>query len=74
MYETLSETDFVSPRPESAFLPNSFSDISSFLEKKLEIMRHYKNEMKDHPFPRSEQNIRYRFDYYNKFFLEASKT
>ena len=58
MYETLSETDSVPPLPESAFLPNSFSDISDFLEKKLEIMRHYKNEIKKHPFPRSEQNIR----------------
>ena len=58
MYETLSETDSVPPLPESAFLPNSFSNISDFLEKKLEIMRHYKNEIKKHPFPRSEQNIR----------------
>ena len=58
MYETLSETDSVPPLPESAFLPNSFSDISDFLEKKLEIMGHYKNEIKKHPFPRSEQNIR----------------
>jgi LmbE family N-acetylglucosaminyl deacetylase len=58
MYETLSETDFVPPFPESAFLPNSFSNISSYLEKKVEIMSHYNNEMKDHPFPRSEKNIR----------------
>ena len=58
MYETLSETDSMPPFPEAAFLPNSFSDISDFLEKKLEIMRHYKNEIKKHPFPRSEQNIR----------------
>jgi LmbE family N-acetylglucosaminyl deacetylase len=58
MYETLSETDFAPPLSEAAFLPNYFSDISGFLEKKLEIMRHYKNEMKEHPFPRSEKNIR----------------
>ena len=58
MYETLSETDSVPPLPESAFLPNCFADITDFLEKKLEIMCHYKNEIKKHPFPRSEQNIR----------------
>ena len=58
MYETLSETDSMPPFPESAFLPNSFVNISDFLEKKLEIMRQYKNEIHKHPFPRSEQNIR----------------
>ena len=58
MYETLSETDFVPPFSESAFLPNSFCNISAYLEKKVEIMGHYNNEMKDHPFPRSEKNIR----------------
>ena len=58
MYETLSETDFAPPFSESAFLPNSFYNISGYLEKKVEIMRHYNNEMKDHPFPRSEKNIR----------------
>ena len=58
MYETLSETDYAPPFYETAFLPNSFSDISSFLEIKIEIMRIYKGEMKEHPFPRSEQNIR----------------
>ena len=58
MYETLSETDSMPPFPESAFLPNSFVDISDCLEKKLEIMHHYKNEIQKHPFPRSEQNIR----------------
>jgi LmbE family N-acetylglucosaminyl deacetylase len=58
MYETLSETDFTPPLHGTAFLPNSFSDISLFLERKIEIMRIYKGEMKEHPFPRSEHNIR----------------
>ena len=58
MYEIPSETDFAPPLPETAFLPNIFSDISQYLEKKIEIMQVYKGEMKEHPFPRSEQNIR----------------
>ncbi len=58
MYETLSETDLVSPLAGNAFLPNSFNDISDFLQRKLEIMREYGGEIKDHPFPRSEQNVR----------------
>ncbi|MCK5188181.1 MAG: PIG-L family deacetylase, partial [Deltaproteobacteria bacterium] len=58
MYEIPSETDFAPALPETAFFPNIFSDISQHLEKKIEIMRVYKGEMKKHPFPRSEQNIR----------------
>lgn len=58
MYEIPSETDFAPALPESAFFPNIFSDISQYLEKKIEIMRIYRGEMKEHPFPRSEQNIR----------------
>ena len=58
MYETLSETEYAPPLYEGAFLPNSFSDISPFLERKIEIMRHYNGQLHDHPFPRSERNIR----------------
>jgi LmbE family N-acetylglucosaminyl deacetylase len=58
MCEIPSETDFAPALPETAFFPNIFSDISQYLEKKIEIMRVYKGEMKEHPFPRSEQNIR----------------
>jgi LmbE family N-acetylglucosaminyl deacetylase len=56
-YETLSETEFgldVNVRP---FSPNVFVDISSWLDRKLEIMKIYASEMGDFPFPRSEQAI-----------------
>jgi hypothetical protein len=42
---------------EAAFTPNIFSDITPYLERKIEIMRKYRGEMNDHPFPRSERNI-----------------
>ena len=58
MYEIPSETDFAPALPESAFFPNIFSDISPHLDRKIEIMREYRDEMREHPFPRSEQNIR----------------
>ncbi|WP_198669899.1 PIG-L deacetylase family protein [Cognataquiflexum aquatile] len=58
MYECLSETEFAPAFPEKVFLPNYFVDISEFLEKKIEIMRIYSSELGDHPFPRSERNIR----------------
>lgn len=57
-YETLSETDF-SPRVDaSGMSPNVFVDIASFLEKKLEILKLYKSEIGEFPFPRSEKALR----------------
>jgi len=58
MYETISETEFAPALQENAFMPNYFVDISEYIEKKIEIMRVYKSELKVHPFPRSERNIR----------------
>ncbi len=57
MYETLSETEFAPPFQNDAFMPNSFSDISAFIEEKIAIMEIYKGEMSMHPFPRSKENI-----------------
>lgn len=57
-YEVLSETEFAPPLQSDTFTPNSFSDISNYLDKKIEVMRIYKDELKPHPFPRSEENIR----------------
>lgn len=56
-YETLSETDFILDS-EGIFKPNVFIDISSFLEKKLELLRLYKSELSEFPFPRSEISLR----------------
>lgn len=58
MYECLSETEFAPAFHEKVFIPNYFVDISEFFEKKIEIMRIYSSELGDHPFPRSERNIR----------------
>ncbi len=57
MMEILSETNFSIPIPSETFVPNYFVDITSFLEKKLEIMRIYQSEIQMHPFPRSEKSI-----------------
>lgn len=56
MMETPSETDFVFF--ESTFKPNYFVDISSHIDEKIEIAKIFKSEMLEHPFPRSERNIR----------------
>ncbi len=58
MGETVSESEFAPPLSGSVFSPNYFVDISDHLEKKLEILRIYQGELGDHPFPRSEKNLK----------------
>lgn len=58
MFETISETDFAPAVQENAFIPNYFVDITKYIEKKIEIMKVYSSEIKEHPFPRNEKNIR----------------
>ncbi len=58
MYECLSETEFAPSLPEKVFMPNCFVDISEQMEEKLTLMKVYESELGEHPFPRSERNIK----------------
>ena len=58
MMETLSETEFSLSTKDESFIPNVFVDISDYMDKKIEAMKIYKSEIGNHPFPRSEKNIR----------------
>lgn len=58
MMETLSETEFAPNIKKEGFIPNTFVDISKYIEKKIKIMKVYKGEINKHPFPRSERSIR----------------
>lgn len=58
MMEVVSETDFACPTPDNSFIPNVFSDVSDYFDKKLEVMSIFKSELGQHPFPRSERNIK----------------
>lgn len=58
MMETLSETEFSPSTKESTFIPNTFVDISKYMIKKVQIMKIYKSEIGNHPFPRSETSIK----------------
>ncbi len=55
-YETLSETHW--SQNNGFFKPNVFIDISSFIDKKIDIMKLYESEIQDFPNPRSEIAIR----------------
>lgn len=58
MYECISETEFAPALPEKVFQPNCFVDISNEMDEKIKIMKTFSSEMADHPFPRSDRNIR----------------
>lgn len=58
MMETLSETEFAPSTKEDSFIPNIFVDISEYIDKKIEIMKVFESEIGEHPFPRSERNLR----------------
>lgn len=57
LYETLSETNLISPNKKK-FIPNAYFNISSVLKKKIELIKIYKSEIKKHPFPRSIKAIK----------------
>lgn len=57
-YETLSSSDAAPPRWERAFVPNMFSDISPYIDRKIEIMQMYESEIHADPMPRGPSAIR----------------
>jgi N-acetylglucosamine malate deacetylase 1 len=57
MMEVPSETEFAPALGHCHFVPNYFVDISGFMVKKLAIMKIFKSELGEHPFPRSLKNL-----------------
>jgi LmbE family N-acetylglucosaminyl deacetylase len=57
-YETISSTDATPPATSTVFLPNVYCDITPFLERKLEIMSLYEQEVHPYPLPRAVESIR----------------
>lgn len=57
MYECLSETEIAPQLPENIFIANVYSDITNYLDEKIEIMRIYESEVQESPLPRSIDNI-----------------
>ena len=78
IYETLSETEFGYQPENQGFKPNTFVDITDFFEKKIEIIKSFKDEIGDFPHPRSEESIKalaqLRGSYANVQFAEAFMT
>lgn len=57
-YETLSETEWARPTPDTVFQPTVFVDIEPFLEQKVEAMACYQSKLVAPPHPRSLETIR----------------
>lgn len=57
-YETLSSTEAAPPQITRAFTPNVFTDISPYMERKIEIMRVYETEAQPALHPRGDSAIR----------------
>lgn len=57
-YEVLSSTDAMPANPARAFVPAVFTDVSEFLEKKLEIMAMFESELQQSPLPRALDGLR----------------
>ncbi|HLQ36281.1 MAG TPA: PIG-L deacetylase family protein [Planctomycetota bacterium] len=54
-FDTASSTEWAYPR---TFVPDTWVDIGSTLERKLEAMACYASELRDYPHPRSLQALR----------------
>ena len=57
-YETLSSTDAAPPQWSRAFVPTIYSDISPYVDRKIEIMNLYETEIHADPMPRGSSAIR----------------
>jgi LmbE family N-acetylglucosaminyl deacetylase len=57
-YEIISSTDQAPPLAHRAFIPNSFSDISEQIDRKIEIMNLFATETQPDPMPRGPEAIR----------------
>jgi LmbE family N-acetylglucosaminyl deacetylase len=57
-FETLSATEWSVPSPENAFQPQSFVNIDDQLEKKIDALRVYKDELREPPHPRNAKTVR----------------
>lgn len=56
-YETMSETAWNAPNVQNEFIPNTYVDISDFLEKKKEALSYYDSQLNPFPDARSLKSI-----------------
>lgn len=57
-YETVSETNWNAPLVTPGFQPNTYVDISNYLERKLDAFRAYASQVRPYPNERSIESLR----------------
>jgi LmbE family N-acetylglucosaminyl deacetylase len=57
-YETVSETNWNAPPLTPGFLPNTYVDISDYLETKIAAFQAYKSQLRAFPHERSVESLR----------------
>jgi len=57
-YETLSETNWSAPPLTPGFLPNTYVDISEYLETKIRACQAYQSQVRSFPHERSIESLR----------------
>lgn len=57
-YETLSETGWDVPDTSHAFIPTAYSDISDYLDRKLQAMEIFRSQIQEYPNARSTDAVR----------------
>ena len=57
-FETPSSTEWAFQKITPAFRPNTFVDIASTIDRKIQALGAYRNELRPFPHPRSPENIR----------------
>lgn len=74
-YETMSETAWNAHNVQNEFMPNTFVDISDFLDAKLTALKYYEGQLKPYPDARSIEAVealaRYRGSLMHKNAAEA---
>jgi LmbE family N-acetylglucosaminyl deacetylase len=71
-FDTASSTEWAWPR---AFVPDTWVDIGSVLDRKIEAMACYRSELRDYPHPRSQQALRHKAHAWgNQCCLDAAET
>ena len=57
-FEVLSSTEWQIKDKKHQFYPTFYNDITHFIDRKVEILEIYKNELKEYPHPRSREGVR----------------
>lgn len=57
-FETLSASEWSVPRPDNAFQPTSFVNISDSLDTKIDALSVYERELREPPHPRTVDTVK----------------